>query len=716
MINQNQLIINNTTDTQTKTRPTAIVTVSKIGCSHLLFDQVVSLGTKNSKTLGHFPKGAFTEYGKKGTILGAHSDNQTLLGYILFSITASKRTIRIVHLCIREDHRREGIAKLLLDEVRSKFSLQLKGIALSCREDYSEATKFWGNYGFVAKNRTRSRSKKEHYLTKWWYDFGNQDLFSWSNKNSEKTKALLDANMIIKLRDNDTNERTGSKYLMADWLVDEIDYYYAPEFYNEVQRDKNKNRAEKSRSFITQFCEAKFKPELRDEILHYVGSIVPGSSENDKSDKKQLSECIAGGIDYFITTDANLLESEAKVFEVYGVQILTPTDFILMLDQINNRSNYFSTRIAGVNVDYGQLESREINSLVDCFQRKQRGEKKHELRNALTSITGNVNGSKVKVIKDKDGTKLGFWAAELRKNALSIPLIRTGETKISSILFKQLVFDLITYSIDNEKSIIEISDGQLDDSDKETLESLSFVFKDGVWTKVALTGVATSVDILLDNRIPAEFAKNSGLIQRWRNEPDNFTFNIERLFWPIKFSDLHIPTYIVPIKPYWAGQLFDHIRTRSNLFGASPELAWNRENIYYRSVNPISEKSPARILWYASTSTDRGNLNRSQSIVGCSYLDEVHIGAPKALFQKFKNYGIYEWKDIFGLAKNDIGRNIKALKFSDTEVFKNAVPLEDVGKILLGNDRKKNTFASPVKVDTNIFLEIYLKGTGYSNE
>ena len=676
----------------------------------------MSLGTKNSKTLGHFPKGAYTEYGNKGTIIGVHAGNTTLLGYILFSIPASKGTIRIVHLCISENHRGKGIAKLLLDEVRRRFSSQLKGIVLSCREDYLEATKFWKKYGFVARNRTRSRSKKEHYLIKWWYDFGNKDLFSWSNENSEKTKALLDANMTIKLRDNDTNEQTGAKYLMADWLVVEIDYYYAQEFYNEIQRDKDKERASRSRSFITRFFGAKSKPEVRDEIFNHIHTIVSGNSENDISDKRQLSECIAGGIDYFITTDTNLLESEAKVFDKYGVQILTPTEFILMLDQVNNSSNYVSTRIAGVNVDYNQLGSREISPLVDCFLRKHRGEKKHELRNALTSITGNVNESKVKVIKDKDGTKLGFWAAAFKKNILSVPLIRTSETKISSVLFKQLVFDLINYSIENEKSIVEISDGQLDDSDKETLESLSFVFKDGVWTKVALTGVVKSADILSDSRVPEEFTKNSGLVQRWRNEPNSFIFSLERLFWPVKFSDLDIPTYIISIKPFWAGQLFDYIRASSNLFGASPELAWNRENIYYRSVRPISEKSPARILWYASTSTDSGNRSRSQSIVGCSYLDEAHIGTPKALFQKFKNYGIYEWKDVFGLAKNDIDRDIKALKFSDTEVFKNAVPLEDVDKILLGNGRKKNTFASPVLVGTTIFLEIYLKGTGYSNE
>jgi len=522
--------------------------------------------------------------------------------------------------------------------------------------------------------------------------------------------------MIIKLRDNDTNEQTGAKYLMADWLVDEVDYYYAQEFFNEIHRDKDKERASQSRSFITKFFGAKFKPEARDEIFNNIQAIVSGNSDNDISDKKQLSECIAGGIDYFITTDANLLDSEAKVFEKYGVQILTPTEFILMLDQINNRENYISTRIAGVNVDYKQLESKEISPLVNCFLRKQKGEKKHELRNALTSITGNVTGSKVKVINDRSGKKLGFWAAELKENVLSTPLIRTSDTKVASILFKQLVFDLITYSIENEKYIVEITDAQLDDTDKETLESLGFVFYDGIWTKVALTGMAKSACILSDKRVPKEFAKNSGVVQRWQSEPHNFIFSLERLFWPIKFSDLDIPTYIVPIKPFWAGQLFDYIRTSSNLFGATPELAWNRENIYYRSVRPISEKSPARILWYSSSSTDKGNHSRSKSIVGCSYLDEVHVGAPKALYRKFKNYGIYEWKDVFSLAKNDIDHHIKALKFSDTEVFKNAVPLKKVVEILLKNNRKKNTFASPVIVDKNIFLEIYLIGTGYSDE
>ncbi|MBD0851867.1 GNAT family N-acetyltransferase [Maribacter arenosus] len=681
-----------------------------------MLDEVISLGTKNSKTLGHFPKGAFQEHAKKGNIIGAFSNANDLLGYLLFSVTVSKRTIRVVHLCISQNHRNKGVAKLLVNELRDKFSTRLKGIVLSCREDYVEATKFWRTYGFKALNRIRSRSKKKHFLVIWWYDFGNHDLFSLSNTNSDKVKALLDANIIIKLRDKNSDEQTGAKYLMADWLVDEIDYYYAPEFFNEILRDKDTDRAAESRSFVTKFCEAKFNPVRRDDIFETVETIIVGRTENDISDKKQLSECIACDIEYFITTDINLLEAEEKIFEKFGVQILTPTDFILMLDQINNRSNYIATRIAGVNVQYRQLESKEINPLIDCFLRKKQGEKKHELRGILTSITGNVNGAKVKIIHDKEGVKLGFWCAEFKKNTLIITAIRTGDTKVSLILFKQLVFDLINYAIENHKSIIKIKDQFLGDSDKETLESLSFSLKKGIWTKIALTGITNSTAVLSDSRIPSKFLRSDSFRERLSKEPKTFAYSLERMFWPIKFTDLDIPTYIIPIKPLWSGQLFDFYRSRSNLFGAPPELAWNRENIYYRSVNPVSEKSPARILWYASSSTNRNNSSRSQSIVGCSYLDEVYIGPSKILFQKFKNFGIYEWKDVFRLAKNDIEKVIKALKFSDTEVFKNAVPLNEVNKILVDNNRKKNTFPSPLTIDNNIFLEIYKRGVSENYE
>ncbi|HOX83821.1 MAG TPA: hypothetical protein PLJ60_04440 [Chryseolinea sp.] len=173
-----------------------------------------------------------------------------------------------------------------------------------------------------------------------------------------------------------------------------------------------------------------------------------------------------------------------------------------------------------------------------------------------------------------------------------------------------------------------------------------------------------------------------------------------------KISDLEIPTFIIPIKPYWASQLFDSISSDGSLFGANPNLIWNRENVYYRSVNPNTETFPARILWYSST---QKGYYRQQQIFACSYLTDIKIAEAKFLYSKFKRFGIYSWKEIYKLAKDDSKRPIKVLKFCNTEIFAQGLDFRSINKILLLNGMKRNTFMSPVKLKMNAFPHIYQK-------
>ncbi|MCC6370081.1 MAG: hypothetical protein IT236_03645, partial [Bacteroidia bacterium] len=89
---------------------------------------------------------------------------------------------------------------------------------------------------------------------------------------------------------------------------------------------------------------------------------------------------------------------------------------------------------------------------------------------------------------------------------------------------------------------------------------------------------------------------------------------------------------------------------------------------------------------------------------------EVYTGSAKSLYQKYRNYGIYEWKDIFSAAGNNAEKEMKAIKFSDTEVFKKQVSLETITEILSRFGRPRNTFASPVEVTKEVFNEIYKIG------
>ncbi len=672
-----------------------------------LIDKVVKLGTRNSKTLGHFPEGAYIQHAQRGFLLCAFEKDQ-LLGYLLFSITHSKSSIRVIQLCLEEEVRGKGIARALLDSLKSKYRDSFKGISLSCRTDYKEATALWEKYGFKAMNKVRSRSKKENWLFKWWYDFGNHDLFSLIQVNSNKLKAVLDANIIIKLR-NKSDEHTGTQYLLQDWLVDVIDYYYSPEIFNEIKRDKNDERAKKTRSFLSNFLEAKFDPDYRDKILNQLNQIITGNSPNDLSDKKQLAECIASHIPYFVTTDEEILDANDQLNDVFGIQTLRPIDLILLIDENNNKSDYLSSRIAGVNYNYSNLKTGEIDELVDNILAKDRSEKKHELRSVLTRSTSNIKNCKTRVIRDRDDKILGVMISEIKSELVLIPLIRTTKTKLSKTLFTQLIFESIEFAVSHKRNEVAISDEYIDSGNKEMLESIGFTPKNGSWKKISAQGIIHSSELFNIAGVNQFFDKNTLELKLVSEEFNSFRISLERKLWPLKFSNLDIPVYIVPIKPHWASELFDYYAANNSMFGAQASLAWSRENAYYRNVKPVSEKIPARILWYSSSTRDKG-ATRVNSIVGCSYLDEVHIGTAKELFRRFRHYGVYKWKNILELAKGDAENQIKALKFRDSEVFKTPISFDEVNEILESHGRKRNTFTAPLEITNEIFVKVYELG------
>ena len=688
--------------------------IIKLTADSKFFSEIVQLGTRNSKTLGHFPEGAFKEHANKGYINAAIEKNK-LLGYVLFSITQKKRSVRIVHLCISETARNQGIAKALLDDLKEKHITLLRGIILSCREDYEQPNQLWKKYGFKALDRVRSRSKKENYLIKWWYDFGHEDLFSYLSDVSKKIKVLLDANIIIKLREESKSSQTGVvSSLMADWLVTDVDYYYAPEIFNEILRDKEKDRASETRKFLCNFYEAKFKPDRRDEFFRSFTNLIPGKGENDTSDKIQLAEFAAAELDYFITTDQGILDKSEKLSDECNINILSPTDFILMIDQLNNGSDYLATRLAGVNFDYKTIEAKELDSIVNSFLDKAKNEKKHELKNKLTPVAIKPPNSRFKIVTDRKGNKLGFWAGSYKDMTLTIVAIRTSKSKLSTTLFKQMIIDAIEYCIDKKGKFIKITDENIKDENHISLKEIGFLKEKEFWIKTAIRGVIDSAEFLiknpyLDNDLNLKTIRDKFSLNDNRESKEYLKNQIERILWPIKFSDLNLPVYIIPIKPYWASQLFDYYAANATLFGSSAKHSWNRENVYYRSVKPVTEIAPARILWYASKEGGT-SIGRDKCIVGTSYLDAVSIGTAKEMYGKYKHFGIYEWSDIYSLANENSENLIKALLFSDTEVFEDVIPLRKVHRVMEKHEMKKNSFASPVKISHEIFIEIYKLG------
>jgi hypothetical protein len=138
------------------------------------------------------------------------------------------------------------------------------------------------------------------------------------------------------------------------------------------------------------------------------------------------------------------------------------------------------------------------------------------------------------------------------------------------------------------------------------------------------------------------------------------------------------------------------------------ELALNWEAIYYRKKKLPSQKfkSPARILWYVSEDNKDRGYRQTMAIRACSTLDEVIIGNAEELYLRFQRLGIFKWSDIKDLSGDTSSNEIMAVKFSNTELFENPIPLQKIREILKPNVQ----FLSPQFITNEDFFKIYSIG------
>jgi predicted nucleic acid-binding protein/ribosomal protein S18 acetylase RimI-like enzyme len=670
-------------------------------------NDVIALWRRHSNTLGFMPDGAFSDHAKNHNIVIAH-ENSKLLGYLMFRVVHRYSRITIVHLCTDEQLRRNGTAKKLLDKLVEKYQSTFYGICLRCRDDYVIANSLWKKYGFVCRNKARSKSAKENYLNLWWYDFNRPDLFS-SVYQFSKIKVLLDANVLFKLRDFHIENHTSDDIspLLIDWLIDEVDFFYAPETFNEILRDKSLNRAEKTRRYLGKYIEARSNVKERKDIVIQLKEVINGDNENDESDRNQLAACIISEISYFITLDKELLQKGNDLENKFGIRIFTPQEFVLEIDQLISKEVYAPRMLDGVVFHtVAKVKNFELNNYIDLFLMKSKAEKKVVFQNIVNNEIANQN-SNLQVIKSEN-TPVAFYSYTRKENTLTVPFIRLQEKKYKQTLFMQIISGLIRDATGNNISKIAISDDYFSDGQKLTLLRLGFENESSKWTKLIFDTMLDSNDVgILGNNFLESILKTK-IEKRNSREYHDLLLILERKYFPLKFTDLDIPCYIIPIKAYWAGQLFDMNVSGELLFGANPNKIWNIENVYFRHAKPLTEIAPARILWYISFDKD---IIRSKAIVASSYLDEVVTDKPKIVFKNYNHYGVYEWRDIFCLCNKNIKTNIRALRFSGTEVFEKPISYQAIQNILTRNGKPRNTFVSPLRINTTIFNQIYRMGT-----
>lgn len=670
-------------------------------------DQIKHLWRVNSRTLGFFPEGAFQEHASQGQVLVAHTQQGEVLGYLLFRV--SRERVVIVHLCIAQPYRRQHIAQRLVEHL-SGLTKGYRGIVATCRRDF-EANNLWPRLGFVAISERLGRGRDRAPLTDWWFDHSTPDLLASIRSSCEpdRLRAVLDANVFYDIHNDPAPDTAESKSLVANWLEPFVELALTRETLNEINRNSKASERSHHRRLARTYTEAICEPAIFKRLRLELRELFPNQlSPSDESDIRQLAWAIGSGAKVFLTRDGELLKLESKIYERYGLSVLRPSSLILHLDEVRERAQYHPARIAG-SLTWARIKDTPDDIFVKTFQCFKGGETKKNFRERLCAFLADPRRYQSFELHSPEGDLLACVVYE-RANAreLTIPLFRVRDPQHGVTIQRNLLLRALKTAASENRVLVRVTDQYCEEAVRAALREDYFTETSNGWVKVTLRGQYTTQDLAsllarIGREMNVEFTSLAQLSEHVRQDVRTARL-IERQLWPVKLIDAPLKSFIVPIKPIWAKELFDERLANEDLFGAHTTLGLKREAVYYRAATPsCGLMAPARILWYVSGDKKYcGAMN----IRACSYLEGVVTGKPGELFRRFNRLGIYKWADILSVAKGDHHGKVMAMRFSDTELLEEPVSwaqLTNVGR----KYGMKLHLQSPVKIPSEVFHELY---------
>ncbi|MBI4320055.1 MAG: GNAT family N-acetyltransferase [Chloroflexi bacterium] len=693
-----------------------VVKIVAIDSGSPYLNDVKALWRANKATLGYFPDGAFVDYASMRGIVVALDPHDRCVGYLIYR--RSRDQIRMVHLCVADYCRGNGIAKALVEHLK-QTTKDSRGIALRCRRDFP-ANKLWPRVGFVAQYDAPGRSREGKDLTFWWFDHRHPDLFSTATMKRVEYKlcVIIDANVFFDLDGDPSADNEESRSLLADWMEDELELCLTDEVLNEINRNENSEERNRHRRFAEGFAFLPCQNERFEATRASLRRFFPERmSDSDESDLRQLARAIASDALFFVTRDEGLLSLSNTIYEAFKVSVIRPSHLIVHLDELGDEARYQPARLAGSDLQMRLVRGGQHRSLADRFQASTRKETKSEFQKNLCRFLANPKCFECSVVADGAGRSLALIVYNRRRShELGVPMLRVQPSPFGTTLLRHLISRSILVSSREQRAVTRVTDRFLDKATQLALQEVGFVAVSDGWVKanpaVVLTADKLSARLsqmhCTNEQERLHFATLAGIIEEAGIDGDAQALaKVERILWPTKIVDANIPTYIIPIKACWAQDLFDEGLASQNLFGARAELALNSESVYYRASRPSGLSAPGRILWYVSH--DR-RYEGSGHLRACSRLDDVIVDKPKALYPRFRRLGAYDWQRVLAVAKGNVDNNLMAIRFSGTELFPNPISWYDLQQILTREDCRSQ-IQSPLRVPRRVFSRLYNLGT-----
>lgn len=665
---------------------------------HAILGEVIELGDRSRKTLGFMPRAGFVQAAESGTLLAALHRGR-VVGYALFSLP--RQVVRLTHLCVEESARGGGVARHLVDTISQRHADRF-GITLKCRNDYPAAA-LWPRLGFIAQGEVRGRSRDRKPLTVWWRDHGHPNLFS-APEALGLLRVAIDLNVFLDLESSsDRRGSTESRALTDDWLADQIELVVTAELGVELARhpagseqDRQQRAAGKYPRLAVDAVAADALAQRITESVLRTQRIDLTKDPADCSDVRHVAEASLAGVTVLASNDDKLREWAGQVVGVTGVQVLHPANVILHVDELARAQAYRPVQLQDTGYRLAPVGSQAETELL-TFLHLQDGEQKSGYLQLVRRIAAGGPKWTRTVLRTPQDEPIAFFVTGTADGELTVPIFRVATRHLEQTVTRQILFRLRNQARRDGCSLVRITEPDLAGETQRIIREDGFIKLGDDWLTLVINACGPAS--IIDDHVSRTALRAGLLLPALRPELSAvIAADLERTLWPAKITDSLMPSYIVPIRPAWAADLFG---IRPSLTPRPNRLGLSREHVYYRSPTPRTI-APARLLWYV-TDARRGGVS---AVVGCSRLEESVIGRPNALFQRFRHLGVWDQDKIAQAAKTS---GTEALRFADTEIFEHEVSLRRL-KQLAEVHRQPLTLRSRMKINAELFAAIYREG------
>lgn len=696
------------------------LSVVEVAAQTPLLADVYRLWRAESGTLGFMPEGGFMEACRRRELLAATLRGQ-LGGYVMFRRTRLGRVV-IVHLCVCPEFRGQGVARFLLNELRSR-ARGFFDITLRCRRDFP-VNAMWRKLGFSPVGETSGRGAKPATLTIWRLQLEELPLLAAIAEAEERkgVRIVVDANVFYDL--SSTVEATESRGLLADWLP-EVELCVTEELLAEIDRNDDAGERARQRERMARFpCLPRGPENVEQDAYRFVRARLPQDARPSiDSDARQIAMTVGAGVSLFVTRDADLVKLSGDLEDEFGVEILMPHEVINRFDELGREEAYRPRRLfLGSGARARSVRAADLDDIVDLLHRGERlDERRRDTAGKLRQILSQPDRYAFTVVQRDDSLLTVYVVDQENPEVLAIPYFGVAATRLGRTAALHYAEHLVALAVQHGRRAIVVERGA---GVGEGLLHAGFIYEPKAgWVKLVLPvvtdgrGLATALNELCEScPVARPVAAQAVSSLRWEapDTPPESDLRpglmlAERALWPAKVTGTGLPCFVVPIQPRWAEQLFDRDLAQGTLFGADPHLVLNSENVYYRAAKPAVLKAPGRILWYVSKNRAYPG---TMAVRATSYLEEVVIGPARDLFRRFRRLGVYQWTDVLNLAGGDPSGEVMAFRFTKSELFARPVEWDETQRVLSDHTGSGSQFQSPMAISEACFLDFYRRGQG----